>query len=94
MLGQSKYFFKHPEPWQVTITRQDGYAPNDADLEQVRCHMEKMLERGENAQEFYVPAPSMLQDEEPPDLHVVIAPTGSVLRHAVKPLQSHERIHR
>ena len=76
MLGQSKYHF--PLGY-VTITRFDGYAPNDADLQAVREAMEQ-----------YQPYLTFNVG----DMHVVVhLDNKKVLEQAVKPLQENKRIH-
>ena len=80
MLGQSKYHF--PLGY-VTITRFDGYAPNDADLHEVRKAMEEEAKHPQPHLRFEVG-----------DLRVIVhIDDKKVLEQAVKPLQENKRIH-
>ena len=82
MQGQSKYAFSLGT---VTITKtDDGYAPNDAELQQVRVVMEQMLDGGR---------PHLTFDVDTMHVQVEID-ERRVMAEAVKPLRENRRIHR
>lgn len=86
MIGQSKYAFKGGV---VTITKldPDDFAPNDADLAQVREEMKRQISQNDPHLTFTISG--MRVEIETPIVDELIA-----LEQAVKPLIANERIHR